>query len=304
MLVQDVYRSVRIELGLQDNSSVDRQILEKLNEAVKFIHRKGAYRFPWLRKNYILDVIPANTVVVNCTLGSRQVTITSGNVEVRGVLYIDSISYVIASISGNTVQLSSQFVGSTGEHICQHWKAYYELPDNLAAVEQSVDIRDLYDNSIKPISLLQLATMKKEAVIVATDKHYYTVVGDPINLRPNNQFLHIWPYYTEYNSLNTEMFFASDELVDNSDVIPVPEINSDSVLKTTLWFFCVARKYEESVVAQYRMIALSILEDMLKAPSFMEHTEGLSVGLTEGIRVDLSGINDFVQEGFADFIPG
>lgn len=279
-------RQIRDEMGLQDTAVQNTVIVDKINLAQSWIVRRRP-NWPWLKKEYILDISKDKVGNADFTQGSKTVTFYSGTPlkrdivipssatgdQTNGYLITNVVPYVqqpgtALSPAIFTATIQSQFrPPNIGFGDCRMQTGFAQLPKDFIRFDTSADLDSLSGDRIRWRLPKAFDEIKRLQPGPGLGNRYYTVKPDPLG-EEKRMYIAFFPYISKLTTIQGDYYAMPDRLVQDSDIPAITVGDRDVLLYFSLWFMSQKIASEQSVF--YRDQALSELDRMTKEYALSE----------------------------------
>jgi hypothetical protein len=279
-------RQIRLELGLQDNPQQNEEIVNKINLAQSWVVRRRP-NWPWMKKEYILDVKDDKLGNADFTKGSKTVTFYSGTPVKRdivipsgasgdqtlGYLITNVVPYVQApgmalSPAIWTTTIQSQFRSSDlGLADCRMQTGFMQLPKDFIRFDTSADLDSLSGDRIRWRLPKVFDEIKRLQPGPGLGNRYYTIKPDPLG-EEKRMYIAFFPYISRLTTIQGDYYAMPDKLTIDSDTPAITVGDRDVLFYFSLWFMTTKVGSDQTVF--YRDQALSELDRMTKEYALSE----------------------------------
>jgi len=293
------------EFGLDStDSEVVSMVEDQINKAQQWVAQKRESRF-WLQKPLVLTVkAPLTGLTGDFTNGSTSVVNVS---SLTGIAAGDVLSgsgddpetqgYIITAASGTTITLDAPYIGTTETgKILSIYFPYIQLPDDYSRLWSLRNVSSLKNNLsyIVPNEYDQ----KRWSLRGLNLKQYYTITQSPISesdAASPKYFIALLPFPTEATLLRGIYYKDIPDLVNDTDITPLPRKHRLVILYIAQWFVAVHMKKEQDTVDHYKELALGTLLE------FGAHYETAST-LEREDRSESNILDDVLGDDSDDFL--
>lgn len=258
-------RQLRLEFGEEDDDKTNEILTNKINLAIRQIAR-ARNNWPWLRKDYFIEVPAATAITVGVTQGSTSVTgvttVAARDIFVPSAVTDTTVNGYTVSAGGTNFTLQSVYRGTTEAALsAQVYKGVFELPSDFNRLEYAGFLDSLTGVQMNYVSPVEFDKIKNEIIVISLRDVIYTVRADPLGLT-KKFYLCVFPYINELTTIKLVYWGQPTTLANNSDVPVISENDQDCLFYFAAWFYAQARGFESFQF--YRDQAMTELRQMMK----------------------------------------
>lgn len=294
---------IRDELNLKSEATVNSQIDDKVNQAVSWICRQRP-NWPWMRKEFVIDIAAAGTGVGDFTQGSTSANWDSGtNPAGRDILIVSDSTrdatngYLVTAFSSPTITLQSQYREATvANKTFQLQTGYKALPTDFLRMDTASDLDSVSGDRLRYATPKLFDHIKRRETGGGVGlPRYYSIVPDPVSLDTSGFYIAFFPYISALTTVQGYYYADPQKLVNDGDVPAIPRNDRSTLFYFACWFMATAKGNERSGI--YQNQALDQLRIMLD-----EYDMSDDLDMSE-LR-DASNWITFPNEVTAPFDPG
>ena len=275
---------IRNSFGIKATDSAKTALIDrKINEALLWIASKRS-DWPWLLREFAIDIPASRTETVSITQGERAVTGLTSSTKLRDVLVTGTTTtvplegYLISR--GNATDgfsLQSKYLDDTiSSGSVTIVQGYFQLPRdfarmlNLELLGADTEERIVYKNNL--LFDKTKRTKAHQRGLSLNIKSFYTVKPDPLG-KDDYQYATVYPYVSESRVLHGVYYKVPTKLVSAQNTPDIPRAQRFALLHAALWFMASDLKLDAERLTFYRVQALQSLQTIQSNMEFSEEPD-------------------------------